>query len=68
MLLRIGDAVAQRCHAQHTATGADHIAVRIQCGAGMEHLGAARHVGQTADDIAHDRRFRVRLGREHYAQ
>src|SRR3546814_2303648 len=44
-LLRVGNAVAQRAHAQHAAAGGDG-AVAVQAGAGMEHLGVVhvRHV------------------------
>src|SRR3546814_7941577 len=44
-LLRVGDAVAQRAHAQYAAAGGDG-AVAVQAGAGVEHLGVVdvRHV------------------------
>src|SRR5690606_31476908 len=37
-LLRVGDRVAQRAHAQHAAAGGDD-AVAFQARAGVEHLG-----------------------------
>src|SRR3546814_9763218 len=43
-LLRVGNAVAQRAHAQHAPAGGDG-AVAVQAGAGVEHLGVG-HVGQ----------------------
>src|SRR3546814_16029427 len=44
-LLRVGDAVAQRAHAQYAAAGGDG-AGAFQAGAGVEQLGvvAVRHV------------------------
>src|SRR3546814_4764345 len=49
-LLRVGNAVAQRAHAQHAAAGGDG-AVAVQAGSGVKHLGVlpVRHVPSTEE-------------------
>src|SRR3546814_9304853 len=67
-LLRVGDAVAQRAHAQYAAAGGDG-AVAVQAGAGVEHLGVVdvRHV-PGVDHVAGARLAGITLGGHHHAQ
>src|SRR5690606_21175276 len=66
--LRLGDVLAQGTHAQHAATGRDHLVVD-QPGAGVEDLAVVR-LGYVpaADDVASARRAGVVLGGHHDAQ